>query len=145
MLIGLRRKGVLLTLFWKTYLVRLLAAALLLVVVPGVSKVVCISATGHNAIENWAALCCARGGGTPDTAFSEPTPCQDCTDYPVAPTIGIKSAQPDSSQVVSFDNSTLPVMAQFRQGQATAITSVPGLERQFEPVNSPLLSTSLRC
>ena len=42
------------TVLWKTRLVRLLAAALLLVVVPGASKVVCVSPTGHDTIEDWA-------------------------------------------------------------------------------------------
>jgi hypothetical protein len=133
------------TLLWKTRLVRLFVAALLLMVVPGVSRVVCISPSGHEAIEDWASLCCLPRAGAPETAFSKPTPCQSCTDYPVAPTIGIKSAQPESSQLVTFDNSALPAMVPFRQDQTTAITSALSLERRFDPVNSPLLTTSLRC
>lgn len=129
----------------RTCLVRFLTAALLLVVVPGVSKVVCISATGHNAIEDWAALCCARGAGTPDTAFSEPTPCQGCTDYIVAPTIGIKSPQPDPSRAVSYDNSAVVMTEPAGPAQAASTRFTPALDRQLDPVNSQPQTTSLRC
>lgn len=133
------------TLLRKTSLVRLLAAALLLVVAPSVSKVVCISPTGHNAIEEWATLCCQRGAGTPDTAFSKPTPCEGCTDYP-APTVEIKISQPDSSRGVSFENSAFAVAAPVRLDHtAASVRFAPGTERQAEPVNSQPLTTSLRC
>ena len=134
------------TLLWKIPLLRLLIAALLLVVAPDVSKVVCISPTGHNDIEDWAALCCPGSAGTPDSAFSKPTPCQGCTDYPVTSTVEIKSSQPDSSRGVSFENSLFAVAAPvWLDHTAASVRFARSTERQADPVNSPPLTTSLRC
>ena len=134
------------TLLRKTFLLRLLIAALLLVVAPDVSKIVCISPTGHNDIEDWAALCCPGSAGTPDSAFSKATPCQGCTDYPFTSTIEIKSSQQDSSRGVSFENSSFAVAAPVRLDHAAASVRLAlSLERQADPVNSPPLTTSLRC
>lgn len=131
------------TLVWKTSLVRLLTAALLLATAPDASKVVCVSPAGHEAVEDRAALCCAPGGSARDTSFSETTPCQNCTDYPVASTVEIKKAEP--SRVVTFDSSALPMMVPIVQDQATAIAFAPSVGRQFDPLNSPLSSAPLRC
>ena len=133
------------TLLRKTSLIRLLTATLLLVVAPDVSKVVCISPTGHNDIEDWAALCCPGSGGTPESAFSKPTPCQGCTDYPVTSTVEIKSPQPDPSRTLSYDNSAVPMTEPAVPAQAASIRFRPALDRQLEPVNSQPQTTSLRC
>ena len=133
------------TLLRKTSLIRVLTAALLLVVAPDVSKVVCISPTGHNNIEDWAALCCPGIAGTPDSAFSKSTPCQGCTDYPVTSTVEIKSSQPDSSRGVSFDNSAVVMTEPAGPAQAASIRFRPALDRRLDPVNSQPQTTSLRC
>lgn len=133
------------TVLWKTRLVRLLAAALLLVVVPGASKVVCVSPTGHDTIEDWASLCCVRSSATPESSFSQPAPCQGCTDYPVAPTTGIQSAQRDSSRTAGLEDSALVVTASVALDAALSATYVLDSKRQFNPINSPLPTTSLRC
>ncbi len=130
---------------WNTHLVRLLITALLLVGAPGAFKVVCVSSTGHDTIEDWAALCCVRGAGSSGSSLSEPTPCQGCTDYPVTPTIGINSTQSESSRLVTFANSAFAVITPSRLNQETAIASAISLDLLQHPTFSPRPTTSLRC
>ncbi len=133
------------TLLWRTFLVRLLVATLLLVWPPSESKVLCISPTGHEAIEDWAAPCCAPNDGPSGTALSEPSPCQGCTDYPLAPTIELDHSQPDSSQAVSFLNSAIVVVVSAGPAPGLSIEVTPGLDRWFDPLSSEPQITSLRC
>jgi hypothetical protein len=133
------------TLLWKTCLVRFFTAALLLVGPSSVSKVICISPTGHDAIEDWAASCCVPGADDSGTALSEASPCQGCTDRPIAPAIEIKGPQTDSSHPVSYDNSAVAVAQPSGPEQMSSIRLTLGFGRQLDPVNSQLLITSLRC
>lgn len=130
---------------YRTCLVRFLTAALLLVGPSSVSTVICISPTGHEAIEDWAALCCVPGADGSETALSEASPCHGCTDRPVAPTIEIKGPQPDPSRAVSYDNSAVAMTEPAGPAQAASIRFTPALDRQFDPINSQPQTTSLRC
>ncbi len=133
-----------LNLLWRTCLVRVLAAVLLLLWPPSVSKIICIS-PAHEAIEDSAALCCERGGGPSGTALSEGEPCRGCTDYPVAPTAEIKSSQPDSSRVLNCHYAAAAVTVPGLPAQLAPVSFAPGVDLQFDPAGSRPQTTSLRC
>lgn len=126
-------------------MVRFLAAALLLLGPSGVSKVVCISPTGHEAIEDWAALCCVPGADGSDTTLSEASPCHGCTDRPTAPAIEIKGPQADSSRAGIYDNPAFVVAESSGPAQTSSIGLTLDFGRQLVPFNSQPLITSLRC
>lgn len=120
----------------------LLTAALLLSGAPGISKVLCISPTGHEAVEELGALCCSPTAGTP--ALSEPGPCEGCTDYPLAPAAEIKSAQPSASGALHLDTvADLVTSATYHELTRIARSYTPWPDS--DSFASPARSTPLRC
>ncbi len=65
----------------------LLALMMLLSGMSDISEVLCISPTGHEAVESWSALGCVPepGGGSDPVEMTEHGPCVDCTDYSLLP------------------------------------------------------------
>ncbi len=126
----------------KTTLVRVLAAVLLLCPY-GVAKVVCVSPTGHEAVEDSLAACCLPGAPS-NPELSKPTPCQGCTDYALDSTTEIKGPQADSAHNFSCDHMV----------SATAgvhlLVAMPSLaldhrDGQFIPLSPQLQTAVLRC
>lgn len=77
-----------------------LAATVIMLLVPSSSSVLCISPGNHIAIENISALCCASStltllsGNRPDAEFGVSSSCNNCTDVLLA---GNESGVPSDS------------------------------------------------
>ncbi len=126
-------------------LVRLLAALLLLADSGGVSKILCISPTGHEAVEDSMALCCLPGMGIPEGVFSPPIPCEGCTDYPVTPTVEITVAQPGASSSPMIADAAMPLWVEFHSDAPASIRNLLSVQGQVGFAGSPPLTCSLRC
>ncbi len=131
---------------WLTApLFRLLAAALLLAGMSEVSKIVCISSTGHEAVEDWATACCLPGGDNPISSVSERGSCHGCRDFALVTEFAIKGRQSDLSSARAAGLSgwalALPTLWQI----AITNTSVMPPIRGAESIDSAPSTTTLRC
>ena len=133
------------TLLWRTGWLRFLAAALLPLVPSGTSKVICVSPTGHSAVEDASSQCCAPRACFPDVAFTDSEPCEGCTDYPATPTIEIRHSQPEISHASDRAESGPALTAPVQQNAVPAMYSVPGFDRPIDSAVFTPSAVSLRC
>ena len=133
----------------------LLLVAVLLVGVPGLATVLCVSPNGHTALEALNALCCPSGKLPRSTSYppssapgqlSQPGSCGNCTDVPIL-------AATDRNPAVSLDSKAAPaspaLVSLNIQFSATTL-AIPSHTSAFAPASenqtaSALRSVSLRC
>ncbi len=108
------------------------------------SKVLCVSPAGHEALEDSMAPCCVPMRA-PAVAFSEPAPCDGCTDYPVNPILEMVSARPDLPNPADIGGSAPLPAVPVRIELAGAGKSAPPLDARSDLANLLPGSTSLRC
>ncbi len=126
-------------------LFRLLAAAMLLAGVPEVSKIVCISPTGHEAIEDWATACCLPGGDHPVSSVSQHGSCHGCRDFALVTEFAIKGRQSDLSSARAAGLSgwalAVPALWQIVITSPSAMPPTSGAES----IDAASSTTTLRC
>jgi hypothetical protein len=124
---------------------RFFLAVVLLTSSAPASTVLCVGPTGHNAIEEWAARCCASGTRTSDVAFHDVPPCHGCTDYVIAAAVDIRSVQSDSSSTLTDEHLAFFTEALPQQAAIAALPHLIDSEVHRVPNNSIPASVSLRC
>ncbi len=125
---------------------RFVAAALLLLWPPSVSKILCISPTGHEAIEDEIAPCCAPAlDAISGQAISPESPCRGCTDYPISAAAEIKATQPHTERVVNGESWAVMLLATAGPAESGYIRSAIHPNRQSDSISSPIHTTTLRC
>ena len=130
--------------FLRASLVRLLTVALLLVSPYSVSKIVCVSPTGHEALEDPVAVCCVPGAPI-DAAFSTSTPCQGCTDYPLNSSTEIKSARTGSNHASWYGDATSLAAEILPSTPVASLAVMHYRDDQVTPLSSRLQTSVLRC
>ena len=122
-----------------------IAAALLVIWPTSVSKIICVSPTGHQSIEDLDAPCCAPGDAAPDTALSEGEPCQGCTDYPITAALEIKCSQRDSSRALGYGDWAGFMADPMPLASAPSIWLTPVRDREVNALTPHPETISLRC
>ena len=127
----------------QTSLVRFLAAVLLLCPY-GVSKVVCVSPTGHQAVEDSLAACCLPGAPS-NPELSKPTPCQGCTDYALDSTTEIKGPKADSAYAFSCGHPVSVTVGMLLPVPMPSLAAMDHRDGQFIPLSPQPQTAVLRC
>lgn len=127
----------------KTTLVRVLAAVLLLCPY-GVSRVVCVSPTGHEAVEDSLGVCCLPGAPS-NPGFSKTTPCQGCTDYPLDSTSEIKGRQANSTHALSCGDTASASAGLIPPLAMASLAAMHDRDGQFVPRAAQSQTAVLRC
>ncbi len=125
-------------------LLRLLAAALLLAGMPEVSKIICISSTGHEAVEDWAAACCLPGADHHASSVSQRGSCEGCRDFSLLPAVAIMSGH-DPSSVGPAGMSVCALAAPAPWTVAATPTSPIPVAHGADSNGSTPSTTTLRC
>ncbi len=134
------------TLLWRTGWLRFLAAALVLLQPLSASEVICISPSGHEAVEDLAAACCEPRSGLPGVGFSEPdSPCAGCSDYSPTATIELKHAGPGALRATLHVESGMAVTVPARHMPISAMNPASGAGWPLDSAAPVSTAVSLRC
>ncbi len=119
-----------------------LALMMLLSGMSDISGVLCVSPTGHEAVEGWSALGCVPepGSGSDPVEMTEHGPCVDCTDYSLLPAAAFSNRMAASERGIPA--AALHHDAAMHEPRAAARSFSPFPNDSPPPNLSPL---SLRC
>ncbi len=90
------------------------------------------------------AVCCQSGAPT-NTAFSNPSLCQGCTDYPLGSAIEIKAARTGFVQSYWHSDAASLAAEVLPSTPAASLAVVHDRDDQVTPLSSRLQTSVLRC